>query len=60
MGHDDANEGTAPGECLEHMWELAGVTLALSDGATRDYRCELCGALLVAVSGEPDPASPTL
>lgn len=44
MGLDDRNEGDADGECLEHVWKLAGVTLAL-DGAHEDYVCLRCDSV---------------
>lgn len=44
MGLDDRNEGEGPGECVEHVWKLAGGTFGL-DGALLDYRCVRCPAI---------------
>ena len=46
MGDDDRNEGTGPGECVEHVWRMTGMTLDL-DGTHIDSVCDRCGALLV-------------
>ncbi|EFQ82712.1 hypothetical protein HMPREF0063_11921 [Aeromicrobium marinum DSM 15272] len=53
MGQDDRNEGSAPDECLEHAWKLAGVTIAM-DGAHEDYKCLRCDA--VTMRKTPGPA----
>lgn len=41
MGRDD------DADCVEHVWELRGVTFA-DDGATEDYACARCPAVMVA------------
>jgi len=51
VGHDDRNEGAAPGECVEHVWMLAGVVLA-GDGAHLDSECRRCGAVMVETPQE--------
>lgn len=43
MGADDANEGTGPGECPGHDWQLEQVVLA-GDGAHLHKTCTRCGA----------------
>ena len=40
VGQDD------DADCVEHIWHLQGVTFAM-DGATEDYECARCGALVV-------------
>jgi hypothetical protein len=40
VGQDD------DADCIEHIWVLRGVTLA-ADGATADYECERCPAVMV-------------
>jgi hypothetical protein len=51
MGLDDRNEGTGPGECVEHLWVEAGITLA-GDGTHIDYECARCDALMVETPAE--------
>lgn len=51
VGADDRNEGTGPGECVEHVWALAGMTLAM-DGTHIDYECARCDAVMVETPGE--------
>lgn len=46
MGSDDRNEGAGPGECVEHVWAMVGMTLAMP-GTYVDYECERCPAVLV-------------
>jgi hypothetical protein len=46
VGADDANQGNGPGECVEHVWAMTGMTLA-GDGTHVDYSCERCPAVLV-------------
>ncbi|MDN5931402.1 MAG: hypothetical protein L0I24_10125 [Pseudonocardia sp.] len=46
MGADDANQGNGPGECVEHVWRVTGMTLTAA-GAHVDHECERCEALLV-------------
>lgn len=50
MGQDDRNEGSGPGECLEHAWKLSGVTLDM-DGAHEDYHCLRCDAVTMKKTG---------
>ena len=50
MGEDDRNEGHRVGECVEHAWKLAGVTIAM-DGAHEDYTCLRCGGVSMRKSG---------
>lgn len=47
MTDDDANEGHAPGECVEHVWQFQQVLLVSGEGATREYSCTRCPALKV-------------
>lgn len=52
MGDDDRNEGTATGECIEHVWKLEGVSLTFgSVPAAEDYYCTRCGAVSMRESG---------
>lgn len=37
-------------DCVEHLWQMQGVTLA-DDGAHTDYECLRCGASLVIAPG---------
>jgi hypothetical protein len=46
VGADDRNEGHGPGECVEHRWVMAGMTLA-GDGTHTDYECARCAAVMV-------------
>lgn len=50
MGADDANEGTGPGECIEHVFKLRAVTFSLS-GAYRELQCVRCGAEVMRQPG---------
>lgn len=50
MGQDDRNEGSGDGECVEHVWKLAGMTFGL-DGAHEDAQCVRCGAVTMQKSG---------
>lgn len=52
MGSDDRNEGSAQGECVEHVWKLAGVSLTFGTvKAAEDYECVRCEALSMRESG---------
>lgn len=52
MGDDDRNEGSADGECVEHVWKLAGVSLSLGTvKAAEDYECVRCPAVSMRESG---------
>lgn len=58
MGQDDANVGDAEGECIGHVWQLAGSTLAVGEGATSDYVCAWgCGAVMVVAPGQALPGT---
>ena len=46
MGADDRNEGHAWGECVEHVWRIDGLTLAV-DGAHIDSVCTRCDAVML-------------
>lgn len=46
MGADDRNEGGEPGECVEHVWAMTGMTCA-AEGTHLDYECERCKAVMV-------------
>lgn len=46
MGVDDRNEGDEPGECVEHVWAVQGMTLDW-DGTHVDYACTRCPAVMV-------------
>jgi hypothetical protein len=43
-------------DCVEHVWRLAGVTLA-DDGGHSDYVCERCPAVLVVPPDGVHPAT---
>lgn len=50
MGSDDANEGDAPGECVEHMWRIADFNTVQRAGIESvgfgiTNKCALCGAI---------------
>jgi hypothetical protein len=52
VGDDDRNEGSAEGECIEHVWRLAGVSLSFGKvPAAEDYECRRCGAMAMRESG---------
>lgn len=44
MGADDANEGHAAGECIEHVWGLVEVVAGPS-GSHVEKACTRCGAV---------------
>lgn len=41
-------------DCVEHVWQLAGVALIPGQGAT-DYVCTRCAATLYVPAGQPMP-----
>lgn len=47
MGADDDSG-------CEHVWRLVGVTLA-ADGATSEYGCAACEAVLLLAPGDDHP-----
>lgn len=51
MGQDDRNEGSGPGECIEHEFKLVGATVGL-DGAFEEYECRRCPAESIVRSGD--------
>jgi hypothetical protein len=46
MGVDDANEGRADGECVEHVWRLTGMDLS-EIGTHMEYQCGRCLAVMI-------------
>lgn len=51
MGADDANEGHAAGECVEHVWALVEMTTA-AGGAYLEKACTRCDAVVLVGSDE--------
>ena len=49
VGQDDANEGHADGECVEHVWQLR--QLVLSREPVREYECARPGCDATVVKG---------
>lgn len=51
MGSDDRNEGSGPGECIEHAWQITTVLLG-NDGAYVEQECQRCPAVSVITHDE--------
>jgi len=51
MGVDDTRD------CVEHLWRLAEVMLAVDEGGFTEYVCVRCGAALLVAPGGEHPAT---